>query len=199
MSDKPFPWRTLLFISVAFNLLILGAVAGGYGAGVRLQRDAPEAAIARMPGARAFMAALPDETRVKVRRALAESWVESRSVRQAAAQARREAFDAAAAEPYDAQRVRAAFARVRQADQAAIGVFQDDIVEAFADLTPQERQDAIAALRRAPPARRASVMPTDGPAGEEAEPVRERFQERQEDLRERRRARREALQERRQP
>jgi uncharacterized membrane protein len=192
MSDKPFPWRTLLFISVAFNLIVVGAVAGAYGAGVRVQRDAPEAAVTRMPGARAFIVAMPTEaTRQTMRGKLAESWVESRAARTAASQARREAFDAAAAEPYDVERVRAAFARLREADQAAIGVIHDDIVEAFGQLTPAERRAAIDALRRARPARRAALAPAGDQAGEAVAPVRERWQERREEIRERRRARRE--------
>jgi uncharacterized membrane protein len=195
MSDKPFPWRTLLFISVAFNLLVVGAVAGAYGAGVRVQREAPEAAVTRMPGARAFIRAMPSEaTRAKMRGDLADSWVESRTARGAAGQARREAFDAAAAEPYDVERVRAAFARLREADQAAIGVIHDDVVEAFGRMTPEERRAAINALRRAPPARRATLAPDGEQTGEEAAPARERWQERREDIRERRRERRERRQ-----
>jgi uncharacterized membrane protein len=195
MSDKPFPWRTLLFVSVAFNLLVVGAVAGAYGAGVRVQRDAPEAAVTRMPGARAFIVAMPSEaTRATMRRELADSWVESRIARRAASQARREAFDAAAAEPYDVERVRSAFARLREADQAAIGVIHDDVVEAFGRLTPAERRAAIDALRRARPARRAALAPAGEQVGEEAAPVRERWQERREEMRERRRERRERRQ-----
>jgi uncharacterized membrane protein len=191
MSERTFPWRTLLFVSVALNLLVVGAIAGGFTAGVRLEREAPEVAVARMPGARAFMAALPPETRAKVRSELADSWVQSREMRRAAAQARREAFDAAGTEPYDVARVRAAFARLRAADQAAIGVFHDNVVEAFATLTPQERREALDALRRAAPARRTNVAPeADGaaPAGQpeiDRETIRERIRERRRERRER--------------
>ena len=194
MSERTFPWRTLLFVSVALNLLAVGAIAGGLAAGVRLQREAPEAAVARMPGARAFMAALPPETRAKVRTELADSWVQSREQRRAAVQARRDAFDAAAAEPYDVARVRAAFARLRATDQAAIGVFHDNVVEAFATLTPQERREALDALRRATPARRANVAPDAeqangvAPAGQREinrETIRERIRERRGERRER--------------
>lgn len=196
MSERTFPWRTLLFVSVALNLLAIGVIAGGYAAGVRLERDAPDAVVARMPGTRAFMAALPPETRAKVRVELADSWTQSRDMRRAAIEARREAFDAAAAEPYDTARVRAAFARLRAADQAAIGVFHDNVVEAFATLTPQERREALAALRRAAPARRANIAP-DGEQAEGAavapgerqinrETIRERIRERRRERREQR-------------
>lgn len=158
MSEQRFPWRTLLFLSVALNLLTVGAIAGAYGAGVRLERQAPGAVVERMPGPRAFLAALPEPTRAKMRAELADSWTQSREARRSALQARRDAFAAAAAEPYDVARVRAAFARLRAADQAAIAVFHDNVVDAFGELSPQERREALDALRRATPARRQNAL-----------------------------------------
>jgi uncharacterized membrane protein len=187
-----FPWRTLLFISVALNLLTIGVIAGAYGAGVRVERGAPSAVVDRMPGPRAFIRALPEESRTKVRERLATSWQDSRDLRRAAGEARTAAFDAAAAEPFDVERVRAAFAELRQADQRAIGVFHDNVVDAFAEMSAEERRQAIAALRAAPPARRERVAPErDAEDGalltpEERQARRERRQERRERWRERR-------------
>lgn len=195
MSDSRFPWRTLLFISLAFNLLIVGAVAGAWGAGVRVQRQASDAAVVeRLPGPRGFLRALPEETRATMRQELAESWGQSRELRQAALQARRDAFAAVAQEPYDAARVRAAFHRLRAADQAAVGVFHDNVADAFAELTPQQRREALAALRNAAPAvRRSGVAPTEDAAAPAAAAPgpRQTMQERREQRRERWRARRE--------
>src|SRR5690349_16222044 len=101
MSERTFPWRTLLFVSVAINLLIAGTAIGAYSSGVRLDRTSPAAAT-RLPGPRAMMASLPQEARTKVRDQLARTWTETRTLRQQAAQARRDAFDAAATEPFDA-------------------------------------------------------------------------------------------------
>jgi len=188
MSERRFPWRTLLFLSVAVNLLVLGAVAGAYSAGVRVERQAPAAAVVgRLPGPRAFLAALPPDTRAKMRDQLASSLSEARSAREAALQARRDAFAAAAAEPYDVERVRAAFARLRAADQAAIAVFHDNVVEAFARLTPDERREALEALRRAAPARR-NAQAEPGAADPDARPA--IAGARREQWRERRRQRR---------
>jgi hypothetical protein len=89
---------------------------------------------------------------------LAASWTQSREARRAALQARRDAFAAAASEPYDVERVRAAFARLRAADQGAEAVFHDNVVAAFGNLSPQERREALDALRRAAPARRQSAL-----------------------------------------
>jgi uncharacterized membrane protein len=152
MSEPTFAWRTLLFVSVAANLLIVGGVVGAYASGVRLERGA---AGAQLPGPRVIMAALPQDTRAKVRDELARTWVETRALRQQAAQARRDAFDAAAAEPFDAVRVRAAFAHVREADQAALAAFHNNMIDAFARMSPDERRRAIEALRNAGRVRRA--------------------------------------------
>jgi uncharacterized membrane protein len=194
-----FPWRTLLFVSVALNLLVIGAVAGAWGAGVRLQREAGDAVVARMPGPRVFLASLPPETREIMRRELADSWRESRELRREALQARRDAFLAASAEPYDAERVRAAFVRLREADQAAIGVFHDNVIDALARLTPEQRQEALDALRRATPARRQAVAPEGTESGAAGTPAAEprndqaRRERLREAIRERRRERREQL------
>ena len=195
MSESRFPWRTLLFVSVALNLLVVGAVAGAWSAGVRLEREADNGAIVeRFPGPRAFLQALPQQTRAVMREQLAAGWDDSREKRRAAQQARRDAFAAAAQEPYDAARVRAAFANLRAADQAAIGVFHDNVADALGQLTPEQRREALAALRTAAPAvRRDGVAPaTDGAARPALNPERrEDMQERRQERRERWRQRRE--------
>jgi len=191
MSESTFPWRTLLFVSAAFNLLIVGAAIGAYGAGVRLQREATNA---RFPAPREFMAALPPNARVNVRGELARTWAQTQPLRQQAVQARREAFDAAATEPFDAARVRAAFARVRAADQAALAPFHDNVVTALAQMTPAERQRAIAALRNARPLRRQALGPVDGAQPNAVQPRQDAMTPRQrmrEAIRERIRERRE--------
>jgi uncharacterized membrane protein len=163
MSERPFPVRTLLFVSLAVNLLAIGGIAGAFLSGARLRQPAPApeqtTLIDRLPGPRAFLATLPQETRVKIRQELAASWRQSREARQAAAQARRDAFAAVSEQPYDAARVKAAFAQMRAADQAALGVFHDNIIDAFGNLSDEERNAAIEALRNATPARRANALP----------------------------------------
>lgn len=197
MSESRFPWRTLLFLSVALNLLIIGGAIGAYGAGVRVQREAPGAVVDRMPGPRAFMAALPPTVRATVREELAGSWVQSRQLRETAAQARRDAFAAAAAEPYDPGLVKSAFQRLRAADQAVLAVFHDNVADAFGRMNPEERRVALQALQSAAPARRQNVAPLqDGAApasGERLAPrvlTPEERQARRERIRERWRERR---------
>jgi uncharacterized membrane protein len=194
MSEQGrFPWRTLLFLSLALNLLIVGAVAGAWGAGVRIQREAGGAVVERMPGPRAFLRTLPPETRAVMRRELGHSWGASRQARRAAMQARRDAFAVAAAEPYDAARVRGAFERLRAADQAAIAVFHDNVAEAFGRLTLEQRREALDALRRAAPAsRRNAAAPADGTEpGTALTPEQQTLREQRQERRERWRQRRE--------
>lgn len=196
MSDSRFPWRTLLFVSVALNLLVIGAVAGAWLSGVRVEREPNDSAVVeRLPGPRAFLRALPPETRAAMREELAASWQETRDTRQAAIRARRDAFAALAQEPYDAASVRAAFESLRAADQSAIGVFQNNLIEAFAELTPEQRREALEALRAAAPAaRQAGIAPgpeDDVAPAQRSSEQRQSIQERREERRERWRQRRE--------
>ena len=155
MSERRVPERTLLFISLALNILVLGAVGGAVFAGVRVQRPGEEATAPRTPGQRAFMAALPPETRARLREEFLQTAVEARALRQRGRQARREAFAALAGEPYDAERARAAFARLRAADQATIGAFHDSTIDALAGMSAEDRRIAVEAMSRQPPPGRA--------------------------------------------
>lgn len=195
MSDSRFPWRTLLFVSLALNVLLIGAAGGAWLSGARVEREPSNAAVVeRLPGPRAFLRALPPETRAVMRDELADSWRESRETRQAAVQARRDAFAAVAEEPYDAARVRAAFERLRAADQAAIAVFHDKVIEVLGEVTPEQRREVLEALRNAAPASRQNGI---GPVEEGAAPAaltpeqRQTMQERRQERRERWRQRRE--------
>jgi uncharacterized membrane protein len=148
-----FPFRTLMFVSLAANLLIAGAVIGGSAAGLRLER-APtrNAVVERLPGPRAFMQALAPDAREKMRAELTQAVPETRQAREAARQARIDVYNAVRQEPYDPERVRAAFAHMREADAAVLAIFHDHVARAFAQLTPDQRSAALDALRNAQPA-----------------------------------------------
>lgn len=148
-----FPFRTIMFVSLAANLLIAGAVIGGSAAGLRLER-APtrNAVVERMPGPRAFMQALAPDAREKMRAELTQAVPETRQAREAARQARIDVYNAVRQEPYDPERVRAAFAHMREADAAVLAIFHDHVARAFAQLTPDQRSAALDALRNAQPA-----------------------------------------------
>jgi uncharacterized membrane protein len=169
MSERRFPWRTLLFVSLAVNLLVIGIVAGAVGAGVRLQREAPGLALSRPGGAGAVLAALPDDTRPMVRRAVRRGWFESREARQSGGQARRDLVEALNAEPFDEARVNDAFARIRAADAAAAETFQAKVTEAFAQMSAEQRREAMTAIMAALRSRRALVGAAFEPAPEDDE------------------------------
>ena len=186
-----FPFRTIMFASLAANLLIVGAVVGGSAAGLRVVR-APEhnAVIERMPGPRAFMLALPPEAREKLRTELTAAVPETREARATARQARVDVYAAARQEPYDPDRVRAAFAHMRESDQAVLAIFHDHVARAFAQLTPDQRRTALDALRNAQPApaqpqqqqqpAQPGLQPLDqsSTSSDAAHPFRERMRER---------------------
>ena len=198
MSAGGFPWRTLFFVSLALNILVIGAIGGAIGAGARLQRQEPdEAVVARIPGVRAFIEAVPPEVQPELRSQLGESWGETRALRRAALEARRAAFAATTAEPYNLATARAAFADMRVADQAVVEVFHENMAQFLAELPSEQRRDVMARLRRAPPATRERLAPAvDGESearpGERAltpeqrQNLRERWRERREERRQQR-------------
>lgn len=189
MSEWKFPWRTALFVSLALNLLAVGAVAGALWAGVRVERGALSAgapeAVERMPGTRAILRRLPENARQELHRQMAASAAETSALREASWQVRREAYEIAASEPYDIVGVRAAFTRLREADQAAIAAFHDDFTQALASLSATQRSEALASLRRVPGGWRERPERGEPPeaAPRPSEALREKMRERRERLR----------------
>jgi uncharacterized membrane protein len=156
MNERRFPWRATMFVSLAVNLLLIGLIVGALAAGARLRREGP-GALSRAEFAQ-IVQAMPAESRRVVRRAVVQGWFQSRGDRLEAGRLRREAFEAASSEPYDVERVRAAFARMREADAATVGVYHDRIAEALATLTPEQRRAALLAIRDASRARRSAAV-----------------------------------------
>ncbi|HVZ98746.1 MAG TPA: periplasmic heavy metal sensor [Caulobacterales bacterium] len=144
------PWRTLLFVSVALNLLLIGLGAGMFlgGAG----RDAaPISAEGRVLAPRAILAALPDDARRPLRRTMVQAWRASAEERAGLRQANAEVLRLLRADAYDAAAMRAALERQRAAAGASTAVFHDAAADAFAALTPAQRRtvaDALVAPRQ---------------------------------------------------
>ncbi len=166
-----FPWRTLLFLSLAFNLLLIGGAVGAYTAGVRVQREAPAVVGAAIPaGPGAFMLALPPDVRAEVRAALEDTWAETRAEREAARDARQAVLDAARAEPFDAAAMNVALGAMRAADAVVAQRYHEAVTETFGALTPEARRAATEALAQPRPRLRQEMR----------ERVRERWRERME-------------------
>lgn len=157
MSESKFPTRTLLLISLALNVLIVGAAVGVFVSGARLHRGEGPPGIG--PGPRAFMGALPREKRQDIRKQLADAWRDNKAERDEAAQARMALLSVLSAEKFDEAAVRAALARVRDADGRLVSKNQDAVIAVIRDLPPQERLAAIGAILRG----RAGMGPGMGP------------------------------------
>lgn len=184
-----FPWRTALFISLALNIVIVSVAIGAFASGARLQRPAPESTTElRFSGQRAFLRALPPEDRRQLRRDIAAELIAMREQRAASRQARLALYEAARAEPYDAERVRAAFAAVRAADAALLAGVHDALADGFGEVDPASRAAALDAMERERPSSgepaidapdRAPLLDDEGRA-ERRERIRERLRERRE-------------------
>ncbi|MGE0045013.1 MAG: periplasmic heavy metal sensor [Hyphomonadaceae bacterium] len=142
-----FPLRTAFFISLALNLLLIGAAVGGYAAGLRFERASHHGERTERPRG-GYMRAISRSERVEMRRDLRESWAQTQPLRQAARTARENVIAAAAAEPFDEAAMRAALAQMREADSALQGAWQDVMVRSLARLPAEERREAVRAFVR---------------------------------------------------
>lgn len=146
-----FPWRTALFVSLALNLVAVSAVVGAFASGARLERPGHHGGgLARQMRPRAFMDALPVETRRALRRDLAGDLAAISAQRTEVRDARLELYRVASADAYDADRVSGAFARVRAADAALQEPLHNALAQRLATLPADQRRAAIEAMTEGP-------------------------------------------------
>ncbi|MBO6903629.1 MAG: periplasmic heavy metal sensor, partial [Parvibaculum sp.] len=91
--------------------------------------------------------ALPEEDRQVIRRAMKEQFREVMPHIRESQTARDALTEAIAAEPYDESAVRAAFDDMSRAMTAMTEVGRDAMLDAFARLTPEQRQRVAEAMR----------------------------------------------------
>jgi uncharacterized membrane protein len=151
MSEQRFPVRTLLFVSVAINLLLVGAAIGVAASGARLHRGVAPPGVG--PGPRAFMGALPPEKAEDIRKRLTAAWQANAPERDAARAARLEVFRLVSQDKFDEPALRAALAQVRAADARLTEKNQDAVIAVLKDLEPRQRVVALAAILRGRAAR----------------------------------------------
>lgn len=147
MTSGGFPWRTIALASAAANLLVLGAMAGGYAAGARVVPAAAleqQSATTRVGGRGALQALSQDERRA-MRAALAQAWRGAKAERAERFAARRALLEIAAREPYDPAAMQAGFARMRAADAALQARLHGAIAEALGEVSPERREAALRA------------------------------------------------------
>jgi uncharacterized membrane protein len=147
--------RWALLISLAVNLLLVGA-AVGWGIGEwRREKAQATAAVERAPNMRAVLDALPPERAAAMREEVADAWRAARKDRTEAGAARAEVARVVVAETYDRAAVGAAFARLRAADASVAARFHDAVADSMAGMTVEERRAMLGQLmaRRADTAR----------------------------------------------
>jgi uncharacterized membrane protein len=183
-------WRTGFLISLAVNILIIGALAGFVlGGGLNQVRLAGAIALGEP---RAVAAALPADVRAALRRDLVRAWFDTDAERGAWRTANADVMRQLEAEPYDVEAMKGALQRQRETGAAAIAKFHNKLAEALADLTPAQRAAAAEALAHARTRLQRSDDAELGASGENLAPEgeetrRERMRERvQERLRRRR-------------
>lgn len=138
-------WIILLIVSVLINGVLIGA-----GARTWFAAPTPEATqqdrSAGPRGAfsmRAFMRALPDDSRAEVRARFEAAGPELRELGRSARRAQEAAFAALRAEPFDPAAARAATAQARDARARFEARSEAVILETLADMDPQTRARVI--------------------------------------------------------
>jgi uncharacterized membrane protein len=154
VTSKPWPWRTVALVSLAFNLAIGGVLVGGYMAGARFappHQMAQGQDTGRVQGqgpTRAFIQAMPREKRGEARRAFTRAFIGAKAQREESRAARLALAEAAVAEPYDPAKVSAALERIRVADMTLQKTMHDVATELLNGLDAAERRDLARALAR---------------------------------------------------
>ncbi len=153
---SPRKLKIALAVSVAVNLFVVGALAGGLVVGARYLADRsppPEP-----PAFRQSVDRLDPEQSERVRQSLRQSALEARDDFRRSRAARREAVELAGAESFDADAVRARLAESREAELRARARLEDGTVEIMQTLEREDRQRLSGMLMRQSPRMRPSRM-----------------------------------------
>jgi uncharacterized membrane protein len=144
-----FPWRTVTVVSLAINLLVVGAVVGlsmsHFSHGGPLRFFPRPDGFERGPQA---MRMLPDADREALSHALTGAWESSGDLRKQAQAARETVRGVATADPYDEAAVRKALTDMRAADNAVLAHYQDALAGSLGKLSSEQRLMALRAATR---------------------------------------------------
>jgi len=166
--------RWLLFASLAVNVFVLGAAAGGGLAGLRLvhraelERPAPAPKAGGLIDPRLVFDALDETRKRELRREIRSTFRTLGPQLRKVSGAREELLDALQADPFDEARARRAYETLVQKYKDVRETGYDQLFEVLVSLTPEERQRIVAALRdseqrlwmgRGRPGRKGGVQP----------------------------------------
>jgi uncharacterized membrane protein len=163
-------WSTrdlLLAGSIAVNLVLLGFVVG---AGVRLAGPGAPRTIPIVYdegfSLRALFGSMSEADRDKLRETVMREGARSVPLFRELREARQEFERVARAEPFDAERARAALAEVREAESALQDRSGDLIVRILAELPAEERARVLVEMREGSWRSRGAPGPGDGRRGD---------------------------------
>lgn len=139
------PWRAITIVSLAVNLLIVGAAVGFFMS--RFPRGGPDFR-GGPPMQERGLRSLPENERRDLARALTGAWESAGDLRRAARDAREGARAVVAKEPYDEAAVRKALADMRAADSAVLAHYQDALAASLSTLSAEQRALAFRAANR---------------------------------------------------
>ncbi|WP_417494684.1 periplasmic heavy metal sensor [Maricaulis sp.] len=168
---SPTPWIAALLVSVLLNGALIGFVAhrsadgpswraGSDGAGPG-GPPPPEPPMASGFNVRGFLEALPEAEREVAGRRLRENMETMRELGREAREARREADEVLAADPFDPEAAQAALQRVREIRLGFEARMEASLIEVIAGLDPEVRAAALEAGRRS--SHRGDRRHRDGP------------------------------------
>jgi uncharacterized membrane protein len=139
-----------LFVSLAANLFLVGAVAGGLVVGQKMRAERPHTAQRPNPPLWRAGDALPPDKAQAYRRALRDQSPEVREAMRAARTARMEAWRSIGQEPFDPAAAKRRLAEIRAQEADARGQIENDTIDFAADLSPEERKILARGLTERP-------------------------------------------------
>lgn len=160
-----------LALSLAFNAGLVGVVGGRLLAG-GADDDGDDY---KRPIVRRFDRDLPHSERREIRKKFVKNWRQSHGERQAIEEARKAIMDAAQEDPVDAEKLEAAFAQLRQAENKLRARMHTALADYLVNASPEHRELMILEYgkgemriqrRPTPPHHR----PEDGPPPREGPP-----------------------------
>jgi len=153
--------RTLLLLSLAFNLFLVCAIAGGAWRWWSLNHSQAQAA-AQQRGLRFAADGLTSAERQAFRRGLRDARRESAPLISAASEGRREAARLMAAPEFDRAALDAALARTREADFALRTRLEKQVADFAATLSPRSREALTQGLTSRGPLRDSAAPASPG-------------------------------------
>lgn len=132
--------RVALVISLALNLAVAGLVAGAMLRGPWRGDDGPRAVVARDPGLGPYAAALSEDDRTALRRAMRERLPDLRAARTGFRADMQGVLDALRAEPFAPDALRAAMARSSSRLTETVEIGQALVFDRIAELDAAGRR-----------------------------------------------------------